>query len=356
MARSIKYSPELDGFRAVAILMVIAIHAKLPFAKGGFIGVDLFFVLSGYLITSILINEYNEFGFIDYKRFYWRRCLRLLPAVCALILTWLVFGFISGLDMSLVFRDSAAVFFYVASQTRAFFNFPSAGIGHTWSLSIEEQFYFIWPFLFVFLLRRGTDRVIKVIFLVIILEPLYRYFLVQSGSTVERIYFSFDTRFDSLMIGCALPFMTGFYKRLNSVVIAIFTFLSLFYMFFVFTAYSDKMNHFNHVGYSLVAVASAFILLRVVHDESFLFRRVLRLKFFVFTGKISYGMYLWHLPIFQFLSLRNVEVTAKFFIGIILSYIVSILSYYLIEIYFLRYKDKFFNKRQKVSFVSDAVV
>ena len=202
------YVPELDGLRGVAILAVMIFHAGAPFLKGGFIGVDIFFVLSGFLITSLLIEEFDNTKSVSLKNFYMRRILRLGPA---LILLLTVF---CSLSVALLNRKEAAgnivealiSLFYMSNWARAFQIYPPDLLGHTWSLSIEEQFYIFWPLILITLLRTAKSR--WTIFFAAILIALSAMFmrigLSISGSSAMRLYNGLDTRADSLMTGCAL--------------------------------------------------------------------------------------------------------------------------------------------------------
>ena len=119
-----RYISELDGLRGIAILMVIAIHAHMSFATGGFIGVDLFFVLSGYLITTLLLKEHQSTGQINFKNFYWRRCIRLFPVLLTFLILYLILGLAFAGNKLNIIRNALIVFFYGTSWTRALFGGP----------------------------------------------------------------------------------------------------------------------------------------------------------------------------------------------------------------------------------------
>jgi len=344
------YLPELDGIRAIAILMVVAVHAHIPFAPGGFIGVDLFFVLSGYLITSILLKEHNKNGTIDFKRFYWRRGLRLLPALTVLLILFIAFGLLFQLDMQILIRDVTIVFFYAASWSRALYNIPPDWLGHTWSLSIEEQLYFLWPLILIKLNRFSIKSVLISLSSFAFTVSIYRYVLLSNNVSTDRIYFGFDTRIDTILFGCILAYLLScdnsvikFVSR--KIILNMTTIASIAFLLFILTCFNGKMMFFYSYGLMLTGVSSAVIILYVLVNSNGLLSSLLRFPFLVYTGKISYGLYIWHWPIFNYLhSHTQLQTGTKAVIGIIASYAVSALSYYLVERPLLKYKDVFIGK------------
>jgi len=150
-----KYIPSLDGLRAIAVTSVVIYHANQAYCPGGWAGVDVFFVLSGFLISTILLDEFATSKVIDFRKFYIRRALRLLPAFACLIFVLLIFSLASRhhrvQDLENILMSAA----YLMNWNRAFGWIPGDGgfLGHTWSLSMEEQFYFIWPVTLLLLTR-----------------------------------------------------------------------------------------------------------------------------------------------------------------------------------------------------------
>src|ERR1700732_2735956 len=199
------YEPALDGIRAIAVLMVMMGHLNLVYAGG--LGVDIFFVLSGYLITAILIAEFAANGRISLKKFYARRALRILPAVILLLVVLNVFAAVSQSgEQAAKFRwDSLGALFYIANWLRAFGR-DLGIIGHLWSLSIEEQFYFFWPITLAFLLSRklSANQILLIIALAVTFVNLDRVYLYQGLQSFNRIYNGLDSRADALLVGCAL--------------------------------------------------------------------------------------------------------------------------------------------------------
>ncbi len=195
-----KHLPALDGLRAIAALLVVFYHYGFQWCPGG-LGVLAFFVLSGFLITWLLLEEEERFGRISLRLFYIRRGLRIFPAFYAFWFLWV--GALLFFGKRLVVPQAIASFFYVNNYYQGLFGDPNTGLSHTWSLGIEEQFYVLWPLTFM-LLRRDRLRV-RFLVAAVLAVWLYREFLVFGLHCNQGyIYEAFDTRADHLMIGCLL--------------------------------------------------------------------------------------------------------------------------------------------------------
>src|ERR1700730_15385771 len=201
-----RYLPALDGLRAIAVMLVFLFHTG--HAAGGWVGVDIFFVLSGYLITSILLTEHERTGVINLLRFYGRRACRLLPALIIVIGVAVVIAFCLQNKVRDIEIDAVAALFYVLDYRYALMvNLTHAtDLAHLWSLSIEEQFYFLWPLTLIILLETGTRRMAFRMTLILILVVAARrvFIFANRADPSFRIYFAFDTRVDELLIGCSL--------------------------------------------------------------------------------------------------------------------------------------------------------
>lgn len=155
------YQPQLDGLRAVAVLAVVAAHTGVPALERGSIGVDIFFVLSGFLITTVLVEEYDREQCISMRNFYVRRFIRLFPPLAAVLLfTTITFSIFPGYLAHDTLVGVPASLFYVSGWLRAFNVNQLGWLGHTWSLSVEEHFYIIWPVLLVLMCRYSRDRLV----------------------------------------------------------------------------------------------------------------------------------------------------------------------------------------------------
>ena len=216
-----RYLPQLDGLRGLAIIAVMLFHAGISTFGGGFIGVDLFFVLSGFLITALLVHEHQMHGSVSLRNFYMRRVLRLLPALLILVLVFCVLSFLSldSADARSNYVGALIVLFYLSNWARALSLHPPYPLDHTWSLSIEEQFYVLWPVILILMLTtlKKPKHVLALTVSFALASWLLRVYLMMSGSSVERIYYGSDTRADSLMVGCALGvfYDSRLWKELN---------------------------------------------------------------------------------------------------------------------------------------------
>jgi len=203
-----QYLPQLDGLRGVAIVAVMLFHAGILTFGGGFIGVDIFFVLSGFLITTLLVREHQTHGSVSLRNFYMRRALRLLPALLILLLVFCLLSFLrlDRADAKSNYVGALIVLFYLSNWARALSLHPQYPLDHTWSLSIEEQFYALWPVILILMLTtlKKPKHVLALTVGFALAAWCLRVYLTMSGSTVERIYYGSDTRADSLMVGCAL--------------------------------------------------------------------------------------------------------------------------------------------------------
>ena len=260
-----QYNPNLDGLRAVAILLVVAVHAKAPLFPGGFIGVDLFFVLSGYLITTTL-NENKEL-----RRFYLDRFWRLVPALSLMLSSYLIiFPFIFP-DYNHA-RDAAVAFFYLADYSSAYTSIPNY-ITHTWSLAVEEHFYMLWP---IIMLRFNPTA--RAIFILFVIASIHRALWID----VHEAYRKFDTRLSGLLLGCfiAKAKPTDAFPAWPGILVLILA----------AAEFESGQKWVQRWGFTIVEFASAVAILG--RPQKWLSNR-----FLVYIGKISYGLYLWHYPI-----------------------------------------------------------
>ena len=338
------YEPALDGLRAVAILATIAVHAAffLPgpwgvLFPGAWIGVDIFFVLSGFLITRLLADEIGRNGGISLRRFYIRRVLRLFPAYAVLLAADILFStWVLG-DRD-IYKAALVSAGYVMNWSRAFAWFPDASLGHTWSLSMEEQFYILWPTLFMLLRRR---RPLAWLLAALAAMVAWRSFLTLTGSGAERTYNGFDTHADTLLIGCALalarpgPRLCDIARRFAIVPVAV--------LIAVLTGLSYRSPLIQTVGFTLAGLATAWVIVAAMQPGWL--KRALSVRPLTYIGRISYGLYLWHVPI--------VMLGPKFIHGypslllIPLSFGVAALSYAYVEKPFLRLKARFEPSEQR---------
>ncbi|MGH9962342.1 MAG: acyltransferase family protein, partial [Pyrinomonadaceae bacterium] len=311
------YRPALDGLRGIAILAVLAVHTNHLFGwsllKAGNNGVDIFIVLSGFLITSILLSEWGKTGSISLKNFYLRRCLRLVPALALLVVAVsLTAGFLLSADEAAQTRRAVPfALLYITDFVIAFD--PSIQLGalrHTWSLAMEEQFYLLWPPLLILMLKAGASRkqLVWLALSLALLSALHRAALYQSGASLARTYYGFDARADALLIGCVAGMLVT-WDLINGMRSATGPAVLLVVLLLFASDYATPFMHAG--GFTLLAFATALIVINVVTAETRVFRLILESAPLVWIGRISYGVYLWHYPVFKSLKYLSVPLPVK---------------------------------------------
>lgn len=340
------YEPSLDGIRAIAVFLVMAQH--LGYVHAGGLGVDVFFVLSGYLITAILVSEFSATGTVSLKKFYARRALRILPAVILLLLVIniCVSVFETSKQAATVRWDSLGALFYIANWLRAF-GHDIGILGNLWSLSIEEQFYLFWPLTLLFLLSRrlSSNFILLLIGLGITLVNLDRIYLYHGMESFNRIYNGLDTRADALLVGCGLGVAgIDFLSRRLSAIFGLIGAAFVFYVLFLgYPVPSEFQVAFGlTIGGTLFALGVAFALAALIANSTNLFAKALRAPPLVWSGRLSYGLYLWHFFVFAFVAgLFGAYQPRIIPIQIGATFLIAALSYYLLERPCLKLKKKF---------------
>lgn len=353
----------LDGLRGVAILLVLAFHLGL--LPGGFLGVDVFFVLSGFLITSLLLEEWQSSGAICLKQFYLRRALRLLPAflvlllLCGLSIPWLP----SAQERWARCREIAVAACYLSNWHMLHQTYMPT-LDHTWSLAVEEQFYLLWPPLLYVMLRLQWVRR-HVLLLVCcgigasaaLRMGLYHWYQshgVDRGTAITRLYRGLDTRADALLSGCLLALLASwnllpksrrFIRWMGAV-----SLICLVYLGYLISCRPLEHSQFYHGLFSAVALMTALILARLLSAPARGAARILESAPLVGTGRLSYALYLFHMPIIRVLMPGCVYLALAVnpylgravlvFLAVGLSYLAALLSYYLLERPCLRLKDR----------------
>lgn len=297
MTARLAYRPELDGLRALSVLVVMAYHVPEGhrFLRGGFIGVDLFFALSGALITRLLLAELDQSGRIAFGAFYLRRLKRLYPALIAMLAFVALAGLVlyEGAAIRRLLGNVAISALYLASFVQP--HTPMPNLGHMWSLSIEELFYLVWPLALALVLRSGRRAVVALLLLVILLVFGWRVHLyLERFVSASRIYFSPDTRADVLAFGClaGVAIHSGFAARHRRALQLGAPMCALALLYIACTADRGEI-WFATWGYSLTALLSACVVTHLFVTDS----RLLRSAPLVWTGKLSYSLYLWHIPL-----------------------------------------------------------
>jgi len=340
----LNYRKEIDGLRAIAVLPVILFHAKIPGFSGGFIGVDIFFVISGFLITSIIIKEISENKF-SIVNFYKRRARRILPALSGVLLVTTLAAyilmpasFLENYSKSLVsvVTFSSNIFFYL---TNNYFS-TSADLKpllHTWSLAIEEQFYFIFPLMLVVFWPIGKKRLISSIVLISVLSLILSQYLAMNNFTNANFYF-ISSRAWELLSGSIIAFMPLQQYKIPSQTRNLLSSIGLLLIAFSIFVFNQ---HTPFPGfYTLLPVLGTSLIL-IFCNTKILIGRLLASKILVAIGLISYSLYLWHQPLLAFLRLKTVgEPSIEAIVMMIFfSFVLAFLSWKFVELPF-RYQFK----------------
>lgn len=315
-AKKSRYIPSLDGLRTLAVLAVIAYHMNIPWMIGGLAGVTIFFVLSGYLITSLLVAEWERAKTIDLPQFWLRRVRRLFPAIVTAILATAALCTLFNHELLTKMRPDiipSLLFFnnwWQIFQDVSYFEALGAPSPLTafWSLAIEEQFYLVWPVALLIAFKLGAKRkhIVRAIIVLIVVSSVEMALLYDPNVDPSRVYYGTDTRAFSLLVGALLAFLwpsadLGMHgaraidKRtrmvLDGVGIAALAGLLLMLMF------ASGFSPFPYRGGMLItSLLTAVLIAVLVHPDSML-ARVFAFSPLVWIGKRSYGMYLWHYPI-----------------------------------------------------------
>ena len=309
----LKYRPDIDGLRAIAVISVIFYHyfpARLP---GGFIGVDIFFVISGYLISLILFNNFENSTF-SYKEFYTRRVLRIFPALTLVLISTLITGwfYLTNNDYALLGKHDAAAAIFITNFTLAaesnYFDIAaiSKPLLHLWSLGVEEQFYVIWP-LIIGIFWKQRENFLFITVAVGIASFLFNIYNVELQPALA--FYSPFSRFWELMVGAALAYLTLHKPRFifeeSPNIKSIFGLIMLF-SGFIFLNYKDKFPGY----WALLPCIGTFLI--ISSRDAWVNKNILGNKLFVFVGIISYPLYLWHWPL---LSITSISIYGDTFLS-----------------------------------------
>nr|WP_208414600.1 acyltransferase family protein [Paenibacillus castaneae] len=341
--------PGLDGLRAIAVLAVIAYHLNLDWVPGGLLGVTMFFVLSGYLITDILLKQLGHTKSIDLKTFFIRRARRLLPAMfsmMALVSIWLLISDSSRLlslkgdiGSALLYISNWWLIFHEVSYFESFG--PPSPFGHLWSLAVEEQFYLVWPLLLLFVIKFVPKRG-KLALWTLALAALSAgamSLLYEPGVDPSRIYYGTDTRAFALLIGAALAVVWPSWKLSESLpsrsritLDAIGT-IGLIVIVLMISSTGEYDSFLYRGGMVLLAIATAAVVGALAHPASKL-AQLIGNKVLTWIGVRSYGIYLYHYPIIV-LTTPTAEMgelhAVRALIQVVLTFILAELSWRFVE-------------------------
>ena len=343
----IPYRTEIDGLRAIAVAAVVIYHANFiafgyPLFQGGFIGVDIFFVISGYLITGLILNEIYQTNKFSFKDFYERRIRRILPALLFVIMISLIVGYFFLLPNALsdLVKSIISIIFL---SSNLYFNFIGTNYGqednslkpalHTWSLSVEEQFYILFPIFLLIIFKFFRNHLFNFLFLGFCLSLIFAEYFSKNHPGFS--FYQLPTRGFELLLGSILSYfelsktrnIIKSYSILNKICPSIGMILILYS--FIFFNY-DKIFHPGII--TLIPIIGVALIVWFSGKGGGLITKILSSKILVFFGLISYSLYLWHYPIFAYLRYIDLFDTLQIkLLSIILVIILSILSYYFIE-------------------------
>tara|TARA_B100000989_G_C19528174_1_gene468100 strand:+ start:787 stop:2754 length:1968 start_codon:yes stop_codon:yes gene_type:complete len=344
----INYRPEIDGLRAIAVLSVILYHLQLSFSgkhifTGGFIGVDIFFVISGYLITSIILKEIFETKNFSFLYFYERRIRRIIPVLFFIIFVSIPFAwnYLLPSNLESLSKSIISSIFFVSNiffhETGLIYGTEESILKpflHTWSLSIEEQFYIFFP-ITVFLIFRFFKRfLLQLLILITLISFLFSQFISQDYISFN--FYSLTSRIWELLAGSILAFFE--LKKINQLknknLKSVMTFLGLILISLSIFFFHDEMPHPSI--YTLIPVLGVCLIIWFGNQEYLLSENILSSKILVNIGLISYSLYLWHYPILsfdllgQFLFFNNNNIYSKT-LYLLLIFTLSFFTYNFIE-------------------------
>lgn len=281
----ITYSPALDGIRALAALIVVVHHARVPGSPGGFFGVDVFFVLSGYLITRLLLVEQEREGCLRLGRFLVRRLRRLVPALLLVLAVYLLLApwVFPDVMFSKHFRDAVLTAFYVVNYAAYLGGFVSE-LAHVWSLAVEMHFYLLWPIVLLVILRLPRTWAIVVIVSLYMTATAWRWWGAENFAHMWSFYVRTDTHCSGLLLGCLLGYMNIMLHRYWAAA-------GLLILAFAITFFSTMWMPTARYGFTIAELGAALLLLA---QPSWLGWGLL-----AWLGRMSYGLYLWHYPVMR---------------------------------------------------------
>ena len=344
------YQPSLDGIRAIAVLAVLLYHADLRWIPGGFLGVDVFFVVSGYLITSLLLEERRGTMTTDLKRFWLRRAKRLLPALFTMLIVTCAYAaaFVPDalyrLRTDVVAAATYSTNWWLIASNQSYFEALGRPplLRHLWSLAVEEQWYLLWPLVFVVavgLVRGRVERLVVPVLLAALASTVWMAVVFDPGADASRAYFGTDTRISGLLIGAATAMVWTPWRwpqagrwRLPGLDAAGWS--SLVLLVFVMLRWGEDGTYLYRGGFLVAALLSIAVVAISVHPGAATFRAALSLPFLRWLGSRSYGLYLWHWPVFMVTRQQDypwMNSSVRFWLRVAITFALTELSFRHVE-------------------------
>jgi peptidoglycan/LPS O-acetylase OafA/YrhL len=339
----------LDGLRGVAVILVVLNHLPLAvpslsdrLVRGGEFGVDAFFVLSGFLITALMLRDQGARGGVRIRAFYRRRAMRILPALIVFLAVYELYAVTTHLPtlhshahpstLSRVVNDIFYPWRLLASST---------GTSHLWSLAVEEQFYLIWPLCVALFLgiRRSTTTVTLVLVAAIVAVAVHRAVLWYHGVFWAILYTRLDTRADALLVGCLLAHL-WVRDKLPKRGLQIPAWLALaVYLYIVAVGASRAFLYWG--GFTVIAIGVGVIIAAVL-ESPWPVTRLLRLRLLQAVGRVSYGLYIWHMAVFTAVGRygKTWPHATQLVVALTVAAFATCASRIIIELPFLRWKER----------------
>ena len=361
------YRSEIDGLRSLAVIGVIFYHAEIILGSfrifpGGFLGVDIFFVISGYLITSLILKEYQLKNSFSFKNFYKRRAKRLLPALLLVILVFSIFSYFYLLPIQFeefIKSSIASIFFF----SNVFFHYSGQAYGaqvlsdipllHSWSLSVEEQFYILYP-IFLVGVAIFIKKNLKAILILGIILSLGFAIIVNINHQSFNFYM-LPSRIWEFLFGALLGMNISYLGiDKNNKIKEVSGILGFFIILLSFSFFDDTTKHPSYL--TLIPVIGAYLIIQDTNKKN-LINRFLSIKSLTYLGLISYSLYLWHHPIFSFAKIIGIEekdLILKFFL-ILVSIALASLTYLYVEKPFRGKNEKIF-KFGKINVLLSSII
>ncbi|RVD19378.1 MULTISPECIES: acyltransferase [unclassified Mesorhizobium] len=317
-------NPALDGVRALAAMLVVVHHSQSPWMPGGFIGVDIFFVLSGFLITSLLMREADGTGTIAIGAFLLRRSVRLMPPLVMLLAAALIIGPLFWPDVPIGLIVAISIL-YLADYVSALHGVIPL-LGHTWSLAVEEHFYLIWPMAVLGLAKLAQRSRIKALAIAFVVATLWRLGNAYHYTEFEMTAFRFDTRLSGLLLGALVSVSGISLKGRHANIVGLSSLGALVVLAFVATQEPVSTAYLQ----PLIDMASAGLVVSLLNNETMI-ARAFAWRPIVYIGIISYSVYLWHYPISRAALMYTNDWRMVLVVTLVLSLAIAALSWTFVE-------------------------